>query len=68
MFWNNAYIDTCVPLGVETERFIMRSHGFQVVGFVDDYVGFGTPSVASHSFDALYELLQELGLTISSKK
>ena len=48
--------------------FMMHSCGFQVVAYVNDYLGFGTPSVASLSFDALYELLQELGLTISNKK
>ena len=46
----------------------MRKMGHKIIGYIDDYVGFGVPSDAKASFDCLYGLLQELGLTISSKK
>ena len=47
---------------------MMRARGFQIVNYVDDYVGFGVPSVAECSFNALYNLLHALGFTISAKK
>ena len=46
----------------------MRQNGHKIVGYIDDYDGFGVPSKARASFDFLYELLGRLGLTISSKK
>ena len=46
----------------------MRQNGHKIVGYIDDYAGFGVPSKARASFDSLYELLGCLGLTISSKK
>ena len=42
--------------------------GHKIIGYIDDYVGFGIPSDAKVSFDCLYGLLQELGLSISTKK
>ena len=79
LYWENAYIDTCVPFGSrhgtqifqrlsDAVRFMMRARGFQIVNYVDDYVGFGVPSVAERSFNALYDLLHALGFTISAKK
>ena len=51
----------------DTVHFIMRIMGVKIIGYIDDYVGFGVPSDAKASFDCLYGLLQELGLTITSK-
>ena len=45
-----------------------EKRGHKIIGYIYDYVGFGVPSDAKASFDCLYGLLQELGLTISSKK
>ena len=39
-----------------------------MVDYIDDYVGMGVPSVAWASYNALIELMGELGLTISEKK
>ena len=77
--WHHIYVDTCVPFGTkhgskilqccsDAVRHIMRQNGHKIVGYIDDYVGFGVPSDAKASFDFLYELLGRLGLTISSKK
>ena len=78
--WNDlTYFDTCLPLRSRhsTQIFqrlsdaihhMMRHLGFDVINYVDDFVGVGTPSVAHHSYDALIELLQKLGLEVSSKK
>ena len=46
----------------------MRQNGHKIVGYIDDYVGFGVLSETRASFDFLYELLGRLGLTISSNK
>ena len=46
----------------------MRKMGHKIIGYIDDYVGFGVPSGAKASFDCLYGLLQELGMTINRKK
>ena len=39
-----------------------------MIDYIDDYIGMGVPSVAWASYDALTDLMRELGLTISSKK
>ena len=46
----------------------MRKNGHKIVGYVDDYIGFGTPTEAEASFQTLVSLLHRLGLTISEKK
>ena len=46
----------------------MRQKGFQMIDFIDDYVGVGVPSVAWASYEALLALMAELGLTVSEKK
>ena len=77
--WRHLYIDTCVPFGTkhgsqifqccsDAVNYIMHQNGHKVVGYIDDYVGFGVPSEAKASFDFLYKLLGRLGLTISNKK
>ena len=77
--WRQVFLDTCVPFGSrhgsqifqrcsDAVRFIMRKNGHKIVGYVDDYIGFGTPIEAEASFQTLVDLLQRLGLTISEKK
>ena len=77
--WRDVYVDTCVPFGSrhgsqifqrcsDAVRVIMKKMGHKIIGYIDDYVGFGTPSDAKTSFHCLHDLLQELGLSISSKK
>ena len=46
----------------------MRRNGHKIVGYIDDYVGFGVLSEARASYDFLYQLLACLGLIISIKK
>ena len=43
-------------------RYVMRSKGFKIIHYFDDYIG-----VACKSFDCLRQLMQDLGLTISAK-
>ena len=47
---------------------MMHSRGFQIINYVDDYIGFGRPSSVQSSFKCLYDLLHSLGLTISATK
>ena len=79
LFWEGHFIDTCLPFGTrhgtqifqrlsDSIRYILRARGFPIVNYVDDFVGFGTPSQAKLAFDQLYEIIQDLGLTISQKK
>ena len=49
-------------------RYAMRRRGHCVMNYVDDFVGVGTPSVASASYQCLLELLRHLGLDVSQKK
>ena len=76
--WHHLYVDTCVPFGSrhgsqiyqrysDAVRFIMRKHGHKIVGYVYDYIGFGTPAEAEASFQTLVCLLYHLCLTISDK-
>ena len=46
----------------------MRCQRFDVVNYIDDFVGFGTPDVARHAYDCLYNILGTLDLTVSQKK
>ena len=39
-----------------------------VINYIDDFLGYGTPSVARKSFDALFNVMTQLGLTVSEKK
>ena len=39
-----------------------------MIDYIDDYVGVGVPSVAHASYEALLDLMDQLGLTISDKK
>ena len=66
------YADTCIPFesrhGIQifqrlsnTVRFILRTHGFKVINYVDNFIGVGVPSVACRSFACLQDLLCQLG-------
>ena len=77
--WQGAYIDTCLPFGFrhgsqffqrtsDAIRYIMRNIGFDIINYIDDFLGFGTPSMAKNAFNTLHDLMYRLGLTISQKK
>ena len=78
--WNDVtYVDTCLPFGArhrtqifqrisDAIHFGMRQRGYSVINYVDDFVGIGTPSVASASYHCLLDLLRRLGLDVSQKK
>ena len=77
--WNGVYVDTCLPFGArhgsqffqrvsDAVRHVMRCRGFDVINYIDDFLGFGTPIVAQASYDTLRNVMGELGLTISQKK
>ena len=79
LYWNGLYVNTCLPFGSrhgsqfiqhtsDVVRYIMRQRGYDVINYIDDFLGFGTPSVADASFRMLHTLMTELGLTISAKK
>ena len=46
----------------------MRQKGFKVINYVDDFVWVATPDVARRSYDALRQLMRQLGLDVSAKK
>ena len=77
--WRHAYVDTCLPFGTrhgsqifqslsDAVRHVMRQKGFCVIDYIDDYVGMGVTDVAHASFNALFQLMGDLGLTISESK
>ena len=77
--WDATFIDTCLPFGSrhgsqnfqcvsDAVRYVLRCHGYGVINYIDDFVGYGTPDVARRSFDCLRHVLERLGLTISEKK
>ena len=47
---------------------MMHREGFDIVNYVDDFVGVDVPSIARHSYDRLYDILSDLGLDVSIKK
>ena len=77
--WDVTYVDTCLPFGSrhgsqffqrvsDALRYVMRRDGFSIINYIDDFLGYGTPSVAKASFDTLLRLLHQLGLDVSEKK
>ena len=44
------------------------SRGFDVINYIDDFLGFGTPDITQASYDTLRNIMEDLGLTISQKK
>ena len=78
--WRDVtFFDTCLPFGSrhgtqifqrlsDTVRHMMHREGFDVVNYVDDFVGIDVPSVARGSYDRLCEILSDLGLDVSVKK
>ena len=77
--WNGMYIDTRIPFGSrhgsqfmqrtsDAVRYVMRQHDVSVINYIDDFLGYGTPDVARRSYDALLDVMAELGITVSEKK
>ena len=69
----------CIPFGMchgsqifqrlsDAVHYIMRQRGFRVIDYIDDYVGFIIPHFVRASFVSLFDLMKDLGLTISDKK
>ena len=46
----------------------MHQRHYDVINYIDDILGIGLPSQIDASFDALRQLLQDLGLQVSEKK
>ena len=76
---NDLYVDMCLPFGSrhgsqnfqcvsDAVSYMMRSHGYFIINYIDDFIGVGTPDIAHASFEFLCNLLERLGLTISVKK
>ena len=77
--WGVTFIDTRIPFGSrhgsqffqrtsDAVRHVMRLRDVNVINYIDDFLGYGTPSVAKNSFDALIDVMTQLGLTISESK
>ena len=46
----------------------MRREGFSVINYIDNFLGYETPTVARASFDKLLDKMRHLGLDVSEKK
>ena len=77
--WDAAFFDTCLPFGSrhgsqnfqrisDAVRYVLRCHGYRVINYIDDFIGYGMPDVAQRSYDCLRDVIERLGLTISEKK
>ena len=77
--WDATYIDTRIPFGSrhgsqffqrasDTVRHAMRQRDVDVINYIDDFLGYGTPDVARRSYDALLDVMNQLGMTVSEKK
>ena len=60
LHWHHAYVNMCVPFGTQHGSqifqclsdavcYIMRQRGFRIINCIDDYIGFGIPSVVCAS-------------------
>ena len=73
-----SYIDTCLLFGNRhgTQIFQLISYAIhyvmhqklRILNYVDDFVGVAMPDVTHRSFDALCDLLAQLGIDVSVKK
>ena len=45
-----------------------RQKGYTMIDYINDYVGMGVPRAMSKSYDALMQVMQELGFTTIRKK
>ena len=79
LHWENYSIDRSLPFGFkhgsaifqrisDAVRFIMTSEGHKIWNYIDDFLCVSLPSKINDSYTRLQALLQELGLTVSSKK
>ena len=79
LHWHYAYFDMCLPFGMhhgsqifqclsDAVRYVMSQKGFCVIDYIHDYVGMGIPDFMHASFNALFQLMGDLGITISEKK
>ena len=79
LYWDAAFVDTKLPFGCrhgsqffqrtsDAVRYVMRRRNVDVINYIDDFLGYGTPEKASRAFHELQELMRDLGLTISAKK
>ena len=77
--WGATFIDTRIPFGSrhgsqnfqrvsDAVRYVMRQRDVNVINYIDDFLGYGTPSGARQSYDALLDVMSRLGLTVSQKK
>ena len=73
------YVNMCLPFEMRHEsqifqhlsdavRYVMHQKGFCVIAYIDNYVGMGVPDITHTSFNTLFQLMGNLGLTISDKK
>ena len=46
----------------------MCQKGLKIINYVDDFIEVATPNVARRSFDALRQLMHDLGLDVSQNK
>ena len=79
LHWGNYFLDCSVPFGFkhgssifqrlsDSIRFIMAQEGHKIWNYIDDFLCISLPSQIHHIYDRLQQLLEELGLTVSSKK
>ena len=72
--WQGHYVDTCVPFGTrhgsqifqrlsDGIRYVMRRKGYDIIDYIDDYVGVGVPS-----FDVTSTVRQWLSRDVASKR
>ena len=79
LYWEGYFLDQFLPFGFKHGssifqrlsdgiRYIMNLEGHQVWNYIDDFLCVSLPSKITKTYDRLQVLLQELGLTVSSKK
>ena len=77
--WNGAFVETCLPFSARHGSqffqrtrnavcYIMKRCAYDIINYIDDFSGFGTPTIAHALFDMLCDVMRQLGLTISDKK
>ena len=52
----------------DTMHYMLHCHGYRILNYCDDFVGYGTPDITQHSYDCLRHIIKRMGLSISEKK
>ena len=70
LYCNGMYLDTCIPFGMrhgspffqrvgDVVCHVMGHQGYDIINYIDDFLGYGMPDIAKKLFDALRNIMED---------